>query len=94
MLQLPIGFDPVFERYRASAMVDHGEWDALRNSLAARPLEPTEVLGVRDIITAPVDRSSLPAVTESHQRVLFESYEFQARRSMGAYRHWAQRIAN
>ena len=94
VLQLPIGFDPVFERYRASAMVDHGEWDALRNSLAARPLEPTEVLGVRDIITAPVDRSSLPAVTESHQRVLFESYEFQARRSMGAYRHWAQRIAN
>ena len=43
VLQLPIGFDPVFERYRASAMVDHGEWDALRNSLAARPLERTEV---------------------------------------------------
>ena len=94
VLQLPIGFDPVFERYRASAMVDHGEWDALRNSLAAQPLEPTEVLGVRDIITAPVDRSRLPAVTEPHQRMLFEPYEFQARRSMGPYRHWAQRVAN
>jgi len=94
VLQLPIGFDPVFERYRASAMVDHGEWDALRDSLAARPLAPSEVLGLRDIITAPVDRSSLPAITESHQRMLFEPYEFQARRSMGPYRHWAQRISN
>jgi len=94
VLHLPIGFDPVFERYRASAMVDHGEWDALRNSLAAQPLAPLEVLGIRDIITAPVDRSSLPPVTEPHQRMLFEPYEFQARRAMGPYRHWAQRISN
>lgn len=94
VLQLPIGFDPIFERYRASAMVDHGEWDALRNSLAAHPLEPTEVLGLRDIITAPVDRASLPVATAPHHRVLFETYEFQARRAMGPYRHWAQRIAN
>lgn len=94
VLQLPLGFDPVLERYRASAMVDHGEWDALRNSLAAQPLEPIEVLGIRDIITAPVDRSSLPVATEFHHRVLFEAYEFQARREMGAYRHWAQRISN
>jgi DNA-binding CsgD family transcriptional regulator len=94
VLQLPLGFDPIFERYRASAMVDHGEWDALRDSLAAQPLEPVEILGIRDIITAPVDRSSLPAVTEPHQRMLFEPYEFQARRAMGSYRHWAQRIAN
>jgi len=94
VLQLPLGFDPVFERYRASAMVDHGEWDTLRNSLAAQPLAPTEILGLRDIITAPVDRSSLPAVTEPHQRMLFEPYEFQARRAMGPYRHWAQRVSN
>ncbi|HEV8656601.1 MAG TPA: LuxR C-terminal-related transcriptional regulator [Candidatus Limnocylindria bacterium] len=94
VLQLPLGFDPVFERYRASAMVDHGDWDALRSSLAAQPLEPAEVRGIRDIITAPVDRASLPLMTEFHHRVLFETYEFQARRSMGPYRHWAQRIAN
>src|SRR5687768_5407979 len=94
VLRLPIGFDPVFERYRASAMVDHGEWDALRSSLAALPLAPTEVLGLRDIITAPVDRSTFPAATEPHHWALFEPYEFQARRAMGAYRHWAQRISN
>ncbi|MDP9280841.1 MAG: LuxR C-terminal-related transcriptional regulator [Chloroflexota bacterium] len=94
VLQLPLGFDPVFERYRASAMLDHGEWDALRNSLAAQPLEPTEILGVRDILTAPVDRSSLPVAMELHHRMLFEAYEFQARRAMGPFRHWAQRISN
>lgn len=94
VLQLPIGFDPVFERYRASAMVDHGEWDALRSSLAALPMEPTEVLGLRDIITAPVDRATFPEATEPHHRVLFEPYEYQARRAMGAYRHWTQRISN
>jgi DNA-binding CsgD family transcriptional regulator len=94
VLQLPLGFDPVFERYRASAMVDHGDWDALRSSLAAQPLEPTEILGLRDIITAPVDRATLPVATEPHHRVLFEIYEFEARRAMGPQRHWAQRIAN
>ena len=93
-LQLPLGLDPVFERYRASAMLDHGDWDALRNSLAAQPLESTEILGLRDIITAPVDRATLPAATEPHHRMLFEIYEFEARRAMGPYRHWAQRIAN
>src|SRR6266508_3230196 len=94
VLQLPLGFDPVFERYRARAMLDHGDWDALRDSLAAQPLEPAQILGIRDIITAPVDRSSLPAATELHHRMLFEAYEFPARRAMGAYRHWAQRISN
>ena len=94
VLQLPLGFDPVFERYRASAMVDHGEWDALRDSLAAQPLEPAEILGIRDIITAPVDRSSMPIATEPHHRMLFEIYEFEARRAMGLQRHWAQRISN
>ena len=94
VLQLPLGFDPVFERYRARAMLDHGEWDALRNSLTAQPLEPAEIVGIRDIITAPVDRSTLPAATELHHRMLFEAYEFPARRAMGAYRHWAQRISN
>src|SRR5258706_4808958 len=94
VLKLPLGFDPVLERYRASAMLDHGEWDALRNSLAAQPLEPAEIVGIRDIITAPVDRSSLPIATEPHHRMLFEVYEFQARRAMGPYRHWAQRISN
>jgi DNA-binding CsgD family transcriptional regulator len=94
VLQLPLGFDPVFERYRAKAMLDHGEWDALRNSLAADPLEPAEIVGIRDIITAPADRSSFPPATELHHRMLFEGYEFQARRAMGPFRHWAQRIAN
>jgi DNA-binding CsgD family transcriptional regulator len=94
VLELPLGFDPVFERYRARAMLDHGDWDALRNSLAAQPLEPAEILGIRDIVTAPVDRSSLPTATELHHRMLFETYEFQARRAMGPFRHWAQRISN
>jgi DNA-binding CsgD family transcriptional regulator len=94
VLRLPLGFDPVFERYRARAMLDHGEWDALRNSLAAQPLEPAEILGIRDIVTAPVDRSSLPTAKQLHHRMLFETYEFQARRAMGPFRHWAQRISN
>lgn len=94
VLRLPIGFDPVFERYRASAMVDHGEWDALRDSLAAQPLGSGEVLGIRDVITAPVDRATLPALTEPHHHLLFKPYEYQARRAMGPYRHWAQRISN
>jgi len=92
VLALPRGIDPVFDRYRAAAMLDHGDWDGLRTSLAGPLVESIEVRGVREILTAPFDRTRLPEALEQHHTMLFEIYEYQARRAMGPYRRWAQRI--
>jgi DNA-binding CsgD family transcriptional regulator len=93
VLALPANTDPVFDRYRAAAMLDHGDWDGLRGSRNQESIEHLEVQGVREILTAPVDQLSIPLGREVHQRRLFEVYEYQSRRSMSLYRHWAQRIA-
>lgn len=94
VLALPSGVDPIFDRYKVAAMLDHGDWDGIRDGLPLLVGEPVEVRGVRDILTAPVDRAAIPnGATEPHQQRLFEIYEYQARRSMGEMRRWAQRIA-
>ncbi len=92
VLALPSGVDPVFSRYRIAAMLDHGDWDGLREDLPTQTIEPLEISGKRDILTAPVDRVALPEFNAEHQRVLFEVFEFQARNDAGAFRRWAQRI--
>ena len=93
VLALPTGVDPVFDRYRAMAMVDHGDWDGVRETLPSQTIEPLQVSGIRSILTANVESVSLPTWTDFGQRRLFEIYEFQARRAIGPIRHWAQRVA-
>ena len=93
VLALPAGVDPIFDRYRTAAMLDHGDWDGIRTSSAQMGMEPVEVRGVRDILTASVDQEGLPRWTDNDQRNLFEIYEYQSRRSMGGMRHWVQRIS-
>ena len=92
VLALPAGLDTVLDRYRAAAMVDHGDWDGLRVTLPSQ-VEPLPGAGIREILTANVDRMSLPVGSELQLRGVFEIYEYQARRSMGAIRRWAERIA-
>ena len=93
VLALPTGVDAVFDRYKTAAMLDHGDWDGIRSICAHPKLEPTEVKGLRQILTASLDENSLPEWTELHQLRLFEIYEYQARRATGSMRHWAQRIS-
>ena len=93
VMALPLGIDPVLDRYRAAAMLDHGDWDGIRAALPSQSIEPSEIRGKCDILTAPVDRVELPASESPHQRLVFEVTEYQARNAAGALRHWAQRIA-
>ena len=90
--KLPIGLDPVFDRYRAAASIDHGDWDGLRRCLAAHPVEPVELVGLRDIILAPTDRMTPPSAAEPHQAALFGAYEFMLERAIGRYRRWARQM--
>ncbi len=93
VLALPSGIDEVFDLYRAAAMLDHGDWDGLRSGSGPDSSEPAHVRGVREILTAPVDRDELPTWSRSDERWLFEIIEYQARRSMALMRHWAQRVS-
>ena len=92
VLSLPANLDPVFDRYRIAAMIDHGDWDGLR-SAGNQNDERHEVRGIRDILTANVEQTSLPPWTQVHERQLLEIYEFQAQRAVGRMRHWAQEIS-
>lgn len=93
VMALPAGVDPVFDRYRAAAMFDHGDWDGLKEALPAQSIEPLELRGKRDILTAAVDRTQLPSAETLPQKLVFEVSEYHARGSFGLLRHWAQRIA-
>lgn len=92
VLGLPSGVDAVFDRYRISAMLDHGDWDGLR-AMLPQDAETRELRGMRDVLTANLDQVAVPEWIEIHERRRFEIYEYQARRAMGLMRHWAQRIA-
>ena len=93
VMQLPPQIDPVFDRYRTAAMLDHGDWDGLRESLTPDVIEPIEISGKAEILMAPVDRLEIAEPGKSYQRQLFEVTEFIARNSCGALRHWVNRIA-
>lgn len=93
VLAIPVGLDPVFERYRAAAMLDHGDWDGLRTNLASHALDAPDIAGKREILTAPVDRSEVPPTHSLPVRLSLELCEYQARNATGELRRWIQRVS-
>ena len=88
-LDLPVGIDPVFDMYRAAASIDHGDWDGLRRCLAGSPVEPIQLLGMRDVLLAPLNQVA-PKDPASPYAMLFAPYEFQLSQMNGGYRRWAR----
>src|SRR5256885_11097580 len=87
-LDLPVGTDPVFDSYRAAASIDHGDWDGLRRCLAGSPVEPSQLLGMRDVLLAPLNQIA-PKDPDSPYAMLFAPYEYQLSQMHGGYRRWA-----
>jgi DNA-binding CsgD family transcriptional regulator len=92
VMRLPLGIYPVFDRYKAAIAIDHGDWDGLQRCLELGLVEEAELIGIRDIVLAPVDRREPPPAVMPHHAVLFAAYEYQYQRAVGRYRHWAQRL--
>jgi DNA-binding CsgD family transcriptional regulator len=90
--RLPVGMDPVFDRYRAMVSVDFGDWDGLNRCLEATPIDPTEIVGLRDILLAPLDQADPPSATELHHCHLFRLVNHQFGLSDRARRHWIMRM--
>src|SRR5439155_790215 len=84
--------DHVLDRYRASICIDYGDWDGLQRHMAADPIEAAELIGIRNIILAPTDRTDPPPSAAEHQRMLFEIYEWEFQRAVRHYKRWAHRM--
>jgi len=78
--RLPLGIDPLFDRYRAVTAIDYGDWDDLQKCLELRPLESIELEGIRDIWLAPISQTTAPVGPSVHQTALFDIHELQLNR--------------
>src|SRR2546430_10616862 len=92
VMKVPLPSDSVLDRYRASICIDHGDWDGLQRYLASDLIEPIELVRIRDIILAPLDRRVPPPSTAEHHRILFELYDCQFQRAVGRFKRWARRM--
>ena len=92
LMTVPLPSDPVSERYKASICIDHGDWDGLQRHLALNPIGAAELIGIRDIILAPTDRTAPPRAGAEHERLLFEVYEWEFQRAVGRHKRWARRM--
>jgi DNA-binding CsgD family transcriptional regulator len=90
-LELPIGVDPVFDSYRAAASIDHGDWDNLRACLASAPIDPEQLLGMRNILLGPLNQVRLGRATEPY-KMHFNGYEYQFAQLARSYRSWARHM--
>ena len=89
--QLPIGLDPVFDRYRASVAIDYGDWDDLRRCMSAAPIAASELEMARTTFLGSV--SDAPSVaTASPVEALFLPDELLISSRMGWLRQWARRL--
>lgn len=89
VMELPLGVDPTFDSYRAAASIDHGDWDGLRECLAHRPIEPLQLLGMRDVLLGPLNAVVARSSTTPYA-MLFAPYDYQLSQMLGAYRRWAR----
>lgn len=78
VMKVPLPSDSVLDRYRASICIDHGDWDGLQRYLASDLIEPIELVRIRDIILAPLDRElhrpRLPNTIESSSSCMSASF--------------------
>ena len=88
-LELPVGIDPVFDSYRGAASIDHGDWDGLRQCIASAPIEPLQLLGMRDVLLGPLDQVEFPR-GPTRYAMLFNGYEYQMSQMGGQFRRWAR----
>lgn len=88
---LPLGIDPVFDRYRASVAIDYGDWDDLRRCMSAAPIGATELEMARLTFLGSVsDKPRM--VTTSPLDALFLADELLISSRMGWLRQWARRL--
>src|SRR5437667_289867 len=87
---LPSGKEPLIDRYKAVVSIDYGDWDGLRACLADNTIARSELIGMREILLAPINQIRMPPFARPHEAMLFGSYEYQFSQMLNRFRHWAR----
>jgi DNA-binding CsgD family transcriptional regulator len=90
--ELPLGQDPLIDRYKAVVSIDYGDWDGLRTCLAENTIARSELIGMREILLAPINRTRMPPFAHAHEAMLFGSYEYQFSQMLNRFRRWAREM--
>jgi DNA-binding CsgD family transcriptional regulator len=90
--ELPLGQDPLIDRYKAVVSIDYGDWDGLRACLAENTIARSELIGMREILLAPINRTRMPPFAHAHEAMLFGSYEYQFSQMLNRFRRWAREM--
>jgi DNA-binding CsgD family transcriptional regulator len=89
---LPLGADPLIDRYKAVVSIDYGDWDGLRACLAENTIARSELIGMREILLAPINRMQMPPFALPHEAMLFGGYEYQFSQMLNRFRRWAKEM--
>jgi DNA-binding CsgD family transcriptional regulator len=90
--ELPLGQDPLIDRYKAVVSIDYGDWDGLRACLAENTIARSELIGMREILLAPINRIRMPPFAHPHEAMLFGSYEYQFSQMLNRFHRWAREM--
>ena len=89
--KLPIGIDPVIDRWRAAIAIDHGHWDDLRRCLEGTPFAARELETFREALQRSVNQIAARP-TDPPLESPFAAYEFQLTGRWSWYKLWARRL--
>jgi DNA-binding CsgD family transcriptional regulator len=84
--RLPLGVDPRLDEHRSWSALIAGNWDELERCLAANPVDPAELRGIRDIVLAPLDRDPTLTATTELQRFFLGAWHYGQGGMTGRYR--------
>lgn len=89
--KVPIGIDPILDRYRAAIAIDHGHWDDLRRCLRAAPFAARELEMFRETILSSVNQvQGRPTMSPGDAPFLANEFQFTGR--WGWYKQFARRL--
>ena len=89
--KVPIGIDPILDRYRAAIAIDHGHWDDLRRCLEAAPFAASELVMFREALLRSTNQIQ-GRPTASPGDAPFVAYEFQFSGRWGWYKQFSKRL--
>ena len=82
--------DPIFAQHRGWSALSYGDWDDLQRCVDAGPVDPHELLSLRAIILAPLDRSHV-GEAHTYASAILEAWDCKPSQSQGRFRRFARR---
>ena len=89
--KVPIGIDPILDRWRAAIAIDHGHWDDLRRCLEGAPFAAGELEMFREALQMSVNKIGARP-TDPPLESPFAAYEFQLTGRWSWYKQWAKHL--